>query len=185
MEGVRLAISTSRSPSKRTAELVNDLVNSLPGTARVVRGHRSLLGLLEEARSLGASRVAVIWERDGAPSLIRFADVERRMWMHYALKLVGVKSRADYGVYVARRPRARSAVIVDAAGGELAEVIMDVLGYPVVHGELERYRQYDTILFVRQGTRAYIIDILGRDLGPRAASLRVERVLYMEPRCIA
>lgn len=185
MEGVKVAISTSRSPSRRTAELVNDMVNSLPGTMKVIRGHRSLANLLEEAASLGAVRAAIIWERGGTPSLIRFADVRRMRWMHYGLKLAGIKSRGDYGVYVARRPRARSAIIVDAVGGELADVLMDAFGYPVAHGDLEDYRHYDTIIFVRQGTRSYIVDVLGSDLGPRATSLRVEKVVYVEPACIA
>lgn len=89
----RVAITTSRGPSKITLELVNDFVNSLPGTAKVVRGKKSFTALLEEAVSCGARYIAFIWDRRGMPSALLFYDVGLGAWKPYMLLISGARPR--------------------------------------------------------------------------------------------
>ncbi|MGC9130547.1 MAG: ribosomal biosynthesis protein, partial [Pyrobaculum sp.] len=68
--GCEVVITTSRNPSKKTLELVNDLANSLPGARKIIRGKRSFTVLLEEAVACGARYIAFIWDRRGMPSAL-------------------------------------------------------------------------------------------------------------------
>jgi ribosomal biogenesis protein, containing Brix domain len=173
----RVAITTSRGPSKITLELVNDFVNSLPGTAKIVRGKKSFTALLEEAMSCGARYIAFIWDRRGMPSALLFYDINLKAWKPYMLLISGVRTRRDFPVFVARRPRARSAVIVDLAGGELGDIFAEVFHYPLIH-DLDAVRgRFDTVILIRRG-EDYVVELLGPDLGPRALSLKIRKVLY-------
>ena len=173
----RVAITTSRDPSKITLELVNDFVNSLPGTAKVVRGKKSFTALLEEAVSCGARYIAFIWDRRGMPSALLFYDVGLGAWKPYMLLISGVKTRRDFPVLVARRPRARNAVIVDLAGGELGDIFAEVFHYPLLYDLGAVRGRFDTVVLVRRG-EGYVVELLGPDLGPRALSLKIRKVLY-------
>ncbi|MCC6067437.1 MAG: ribosomal biosynthesis protein [Pyrobaculum sp.] len=173
----RVAITTSRGPSKITLELVNDFVNSLPGTAKVVRGKKSFTALLEEAVSCGARYIAFVWDRRGMPSALLFYDVGLGAWKPYMLLISGVRTRRDFPVFVARRPRARSAVIVDLAGGELGDIFAEVFHYPLVYDLGAVRGRFDTVVLVRRG-EGYVVELLGPDLGPRALSLKIRKVLY-------
>jgi U3 small nucleolar ribonucleoprotein protein IMP4 len=172
-----VAITTSRGPSKITLELVNDFVNSLPGTAKVVRGKKSFTALLEEVVSCGARYIAFIWDRRGMPSALLFYDVGLRAWKPYMLLISGVRTRRDLPVFVARRPRARSAVIVDLAGGELGDIFAEVFHYPLLYDLGAVRGHFDTVVLVRRG-EGYVVELLGPDLGPRALSLKIRKVLY-------
>jgi len=173
----RVAITTSRGPSKITLELVNDLVNSLPGTVKIVRGKKSFTALLEEAESCGAQYIAFIWDRRGMPSALLFYDIGLGVWKPYLLLISGVRTRKDFPVFVARRPRARSAVIVDLAGGELGDIFSEVFHYPLVY-DLDATRgRFDTVILIRRG-EGYVVEFLGPDLGPRASLLKIRKVLY-------
>ena len=173
----RVAITTSRGPSKITLELVNDFVNSLPGTAKIARGKKSFMALLEEAEFCGAQYIAFIWDRRGMPSALLFYDIGLGVWKPYLLLISGVRTRKDFPVFVARRPRARSAVIVDLAGGELGDIFSEVFHYPLVY-DLDATRgRFDTVILIRRG-EGYVVEFLGPDLGPRASLLKIRKVLY-------
>lgn len=175
--GVRVLITTSRLPSKKTLELVNDLVNSLPGTDKVVRGKKSFLALLEEAAIAEARYILFIWDRRGMPSALLFYDVAQRAWRPYMLKISGIRTRRELPVYVARRPRAKTAVIVDLAGGEVGDVLAEVFHYPIMY-DLEAARgRFDTVILIRRGD-GYVVELLGPDLGPRASMLKIEKIVY-------
>lgn len=177
-EECRVAFSTSRLPSKKTLEFINDLVVSLSGTCKIVRGKKSFVALIEEAVSMGAKLLAFIWEgRGGMPSSLRFYDVETRGWRPYVIKISGIKTRREYPVFVARRPRARSAVIVDLAGGELGELFVEIFHYPLLYS-VEGVVTFDTVILIRRDGE-YIVEILGNDLGPRASSFKVAKVVYV------
>jgi len=176
----RVAITTSRDPSKITLELVNDFVNSLPGTAKVVRGKKSFTALLEEAVSCGARYIAFIWDRRGMPSALLFYDVGLGAWKPYMLLISGVKTRRDFPVFVARRPPARSAVIVDLTRDELGDIFAEVFQYPLLY-DLDAVKgRFDTVVLIKKG-EGYVVEFLGPDLGPRASSLKIKKVIY---RCI-
>lgn len=176
----RVALTTSRSPSKITLELVNDLVNSLPGVAKIVRGKKSFMALLEEAVACGARYVAFVWDRRGMPSALLFYDIDRRAWKPYMLRISGVRTRRDFPVFVARRPPARSAVIVDLTRGELGDIFAEVFQYPLLY-DLDAVKgRFDTVVLIKKG-EGYVVEFLGPDLGPRASSLKIKKVIY---RCI-
>lgn len=66
-----IIVTTSRAPSPRTRSFVKDLVALLPGAERLTRGHLTLEELAIAARAKGASRVVIVGERKGNPSIIR------------------------------------------------------------------------------------------------------------------
>ncbi len=172
-----VVITTSRNPSKKTLELVNDLANSLPGARKIVRGKRSFTALLEEAVACEARYIAFIWDRRGMPSALLFYDVANRRWKPYMLKISGMKSRREFPVFVARRPPAKSAVIVDMAGGELGEILAEIFRYPIIHS-LDAVRGlFDTVILITR-REGYLVELLGGDLGPRASSIKIRKVVY-------
>ncbi|MEM1597758.1 MAG: ribosomal biosynthesis protein [Pyrobaculum sp.] len=176
--GCQVVITTSRLPSKKTLEVVNDLVNSLPGTRKIVRGKKSFFDLLEEAVGCGARYIAFIWDRRGMPSALVFYDVVNKMWKPYMLKISGVKTRREYHALVVRRPPAKSAVVVDLAGGELGDIFTEVFRYPLVY-ELDRVKGlFDTVVLIRREEGGYLVEILGEDLGPRASAIKIKKVVY-------
>jgi ribosomal biogenesis protein, containing Brix domain len=91
--------------------------------------------------------------------------------------IAGVRTRRDFPAFVARRPRARSAVIVDLAGGELGDILSEVFHYPIIY-DLDAVKgRFDTIILIRRG-EGYVVEFLGPDLGPRASSLKIRGILY-------
>jgi U3 small nucleolar ribonucleoprotein protein IMP4 len=175
--GCEVIITTSREPSKKTLELVNDLTNSLPGARKIIRGKRSFTVLLEEAVACGARYIAFIWDRRGMPSALLFYDVANKRWKPYMLKISGIKTRRELPVFVARRPPAKSAVIVDMAGGELAEILAEVFHYPIIYS-LDAVRGlFDTVILITR-REGYLVELLGGDLGPRASSIKIRKVVY-------
>ncbi|ABP51487.1 MULTISPECIES: ribosomal biogenesis protein [Pyrobaculum] len=176
-DSCEVVITTSRLPSKKTLELINDLVNSLPGVEKVVRGKKPFTSLLEEAVIRGARYIAFIWDRRGMPSALLFYDVVNKMWKPYMLKISGIKTRRELPVFTARRPPAKSAVVVDLAGGELGDIFAEIFRYPLVY-DLDAVRGlFDTVILVRPGDR-YVVEVLGRDLGPRATVIKIAKVIY-------
>ncbi|AAL64024.1 ribosomal biogenesis protein [Pyrobaculum aerophilum] len=175
--GCKVIITTSREPSKKTLELVNDLVNSLPGTSKIVRGKKSFITLLEEAVACGARYIAFIWERRGMPFALLFYDVINREWKPYMLKISGIKTRREFPVFISRRPPAKSAVIVDLSEGEVGDIFTEIFGYPILYS-LDAVRGlFDTVVLIRR-TDGYLVELLGSDLGPRASSIRIKKVVY-------
>lgn len=173
----KVVITTSRLPSKKTLELVNDLVNSLPGTCKIVRGKRSFTALLEEAVVRGARYMAFIWDRRGMPSALLFYDVINRSWKPYMLKISGIKTRREYPVFIARRPPAENAVIVDLAGGEVGDIFVEIFGYPMLYSLDVVKGLFDTVVLIRRAD-GYLVEFLGGDLGPRASSIKIKKVVY-------
>lgn len=173
----RVVITTSRNPSKKTREIVNDLVYSLPGSEKIVRGKKSLFAILEEAVACGARYIMFIWDRRGMPSALLFYDITIRNWKPYILKISGVKTREDFPVFIARRPRAKTAAIVDLTKGELGDIFVEIFQYPLLY-DLDIVRgRFDTIILVRHGD-GYIVEFLGEDLGPRAPLFRINKIIY-------
>lgn len=176
-DSCEVVITTSRLPSKKTLELINDLVNSLPRVEKIVRGKKSFTSILEEAVIRGARHIAFIWDRRGMPSALLFYDVVNKMWKPYMLKISGIKTRRELPVFTSRRPPAKSAVVVDLAGGELGDIFAEIFRYPLVY-DLDAVRGlFDTVVLVRPGNR-YVVEVLGRDLGPRATLIKIAKVIY-------
>ncbi|MEZ0247721.1 MAG: ribosomal biosynthesis protein [Thermoproteus sp.] len=166
----KILATSSRLYSKRVNEFLNELSASLPNVEKIVRGKRSYRALLEEAVIRGASHLAIVGSRRGNPASMGFIDVERRRWLPYTIIISGVKTREDLQIYMARKPKAESAAIVDYTAGELADIFLEVFGYPLFYSvELEKMRgRYDTIILIRGTSGRYLVELIdGRDLGPR------------------
>jgi hypothetical protein len=75
-----LLITTSRKPSRRTRRFCRELSAVLPLSLYVNRGKASLRTIAERAVADGYSRVLVVGETKGNPSLIRVLDVAPNRW---------------------------------------------------------------------------------------------------------
>lgn len=180
-----ILLTSSRSPSVRVRELINDLENALPGVVKLTRGKASLEALLEEAVVVGAERIIIVYDRRGNPSSMRAIDVVRRSWSPHVLIVSGVKMREDMPVAVLRRRKAESAAIVDYTASEIPDVLASWLRYPLFYSiDLERLRgRYDTLIAVRGSPGAYSLEIIdGGDLGPRGPIIRISGVKTLPPR---
>ncbi|MFB6490516.1 MAG: Brix domain-containing protein [Thermoproteus sp. AZ2] len=178
-------LTSSRSPSIRVREFINDLENALPGIVKLTRGKMSLEALLEEAIAAGAERILIVYDRRGNPSSIRAIDVVRRAWSPYALVISGVKMREDMPVAVLRRRKAESAAVVDYTASEIPDVLTSWLRYPLFYSvDLERLRgRYDTLIVVRGSPGAYSLEVIdGGDLGPRGPTIKIRGVKTSQPR---
>ncbi|MEM1925747.1 MAG: ribosomal biosynthesis protein [Pyrobaculum sp.] len=173
----QVVITTSRHPSKKTLELINDLVNSFPNTCKIVRGKKSFITVLEEAVRYEAEHIMFIWDRRGMPSAIVFYEVQKRRWKPYMIIISGIKTRRELPVYTTRRAPAKNAVIVDTAGGELGEILSEVFKYPLIYDLNHVKGTFDTIIHIRP-REGYFVEILGRDFGPRASLLKIKKIVY-------
>ncbi|MEL9991784.1 MAG: ribosomal biosynthesis protein [Thermoproteus sp.] len=183
----KILATSSRLYSKRVNEFLNELSTSLPNVEKIVRGKRSYRALLEEAVIRGADYLAIVGSRRGNPASMGFIDVKRRQWSPYVIVISGVKTREDLQVYVTRKPKAESAAIVDYTASELADIFLEVFGYPLFYSvELEKMRgRYDTIVLIRGAPGRYLVELIdGRDLGPRGLVLRVRGVAVRHVRDI-
>ncbi len=75
-----ILITTSRRPSRRTRRFCRELSAVLPHSFYVNRGKASLRTVVERAFVDGYSRVLIVGETKGNPSLMRFLDVQRSGW---------------------------------------------------------------------------------------------------------
>jgi U3 small nucleolar ribonucleoprotein protein IMP4 len=71
-------------------------------------------------------------------------------------------------------------VIVDLAGGELGDIFAEVFHYPLLYDLGAVRGRFDTVVLIKKG-EGYVVEFLGPDLGPRASSLKIKKVIY---RCI-
>jgi len=147
----KILATSSRFYSRKINEFLNELSTALPGVEKIVRGKRSYRALLEEAVARGADYIALVRSRRGNPASLEFIDVARRRWLPYSIPISGVKMREDLQVYVARKPKARRAAIVDYTASELADVFLEIFRYPLFYSiDLEEVRgRYDTLLLIR------------------------------------
>ena len=93
-----ILVTTSRRPPPRTRSLVKDIVDVIPRSVRLTRGHMSMEELWVKARTLGLERVMVVSSRRGNPSLIRIYSVGALGLENIvSLRLLGVSLAREYG----------------------------------------------------------------------------------------
>ncbi|MGC8582727.1 MAG: Brix domain-containing protein [Thermoproteus sp.] len=175
----RVLATSSRLYSKKINEFLNEFSVALPGVEKIVRGKRSYRALLEEAVIRGARYIMLVTSRRGNPASLEFLDVAGRRWLPYSIPISGVKMREDLQIYVARKPKACCAAIVDYTASELADVFLEVFGYPLFYSvDLEKIRgRYDTLVVIRGRPGSYLVELIdGRDLGPRGLAIKVKGI---------
>ncbi|RLG21120.1 hypothetical protein DRN74_03740 [Candidatus Micrarchaeota archaeon] len=75
-----LLISSSRKPSRKTRTLARQLAKAVPHSRYITRGKKNIDALCSEARRLGYSRIAIIYEKHGNPSQIHFIENHVDSW---------------------------------------------------------------------------------------------------------
>ncbi len=91
----RIIVTTSRRPNRRIRSFVKELVETIPGSIKLTRGHLSMQDLAFEAQNLGADRVIIVADRRGNPGIMRVYKPEKN-------ELVNIVSFIIKGVTLAR-----------------------------------------------------------------------------------
>lgn len=73
-------ITTGREPSVTSRRLCKSLAGVLPHAVCENRGKRGFDELIGRARSFGAHRLMLIYEKDGNPARLAFAKIGARSW---------------------------------------------------------------------------------------------------------
>ncbi|HUT82347.1 MAG TPA: hypothetical protein VMZ29_14190 [Candidatus Bathyarchaeia archaeon] len=68
----KFVLTTSRKPSQRTRSFIRDLVRVIPWSFHFTRGSCSLDDLSDETKNLGITRLLILHEKKGNPSLLKF-----------------------------------------------------------------------------------------------------------------
>jgi U3 small nucleolar ribonucleoprotein protein IMP4 len=88
----KFVLTTSRKPSQRTRSFIRDLVRVIPWSFHFTRGSCSLNDLANELAVLGISRILIVHEKKGNPSLVKFykLDEGKLMERDYRLRIKGI-----------------------------------------------------------------------------------------------
>ena len=73
----RLAITTSRSPPRRTRSFLTDLCLSIPGLTKIARGGKGFPALLEELEAKNIKGLFIVLSKQGNPSRIDYYSLEK------------------------------------------------------------------------------------------------------------
>ena len=110
-----LLITTCRKPCRNTRVFARNISYLLPGAEYVVRGKKSVYGLIEAARQKGLRRIAVISDYKGNPGEVEFIRLDKRdwQWAETIIRVKGVdfqKSKGKIG-YIAVEGKLKKTVI--------------------------------------------------------------------------
>jgi len=172
----RVIITSSRDPSTRMRQFLNDLEESLPDSARINRGRTSLRDLIEKAAYLGAVSVIYVTSRRGNPGGLMFMRIRsgRATWLPYFVRILGVKLTVDMGIkFFFDKPR--TGVVASMHYTELLDLLGESFLLPhMVIDDVEELRgAYDVIVLLARRGSHYLIQWLdGRTLGPRGPVVR-------------
>lgn len=109
---MKVLITTSRKPSKRTRSFIKELNLVIPSSIRVARGKMTLHDLHGLTLSLKARGVIVIYERRGNPSAIMYYEcTDAGLRKTLLVKLRSVKLRRE--ISNAQKPLNVSQIVVE------------------------------------------------------------------------
>lgn len=109
---MRVLITTSRKPSRRTRSFIKELNLVIPGSIRVVRGKMTLHDLHGLTLSLKARGVMIVYERKGNPSaIVYYEGTNEGLRKALLVKLRSVKLRREIGN--AQKPLNISQIVVE------------------------------------------------------------------------
>jgi U3 small nucleolar ribonucleoprotein protein IMP4 len=172
-----ILITTSRRPTRRVRSFCKELAKVFPGSAYVNRGKMSLLEVLLEASSRGASHALVVNVRKANPGRLDLYDVETRS-LRASFVCLGVKLAREMGVMA--QPLRRAVVAVE--DGEelesLAKALAEALSLPFVR-ERPKATIYATAAILSAGpgylgAMSFLDLASGEPVGPL---IRVKRLL--------
>ena len=94
--GMRVLLTTSRDPSRRTRSFLNDLVTSIPHSIRFTRGKATLKDLYLIAKRRGTYGIVITFQEKANPSaLVYYAVRAEGLLKKYLLKLSDVSLRRE------------------------------------------------------------------------------------------
>ena len=186
----RVALSSSRDPSIRVRQFLNELAEAIPNSVKINRGRMSLDDLVVRAIEHRAKYILYVMTRKGNPLAIKFIEINEKeatyRWLPYVIKLIGVKLIVDMPVRRAIKKKARSAIIVMLDYHEVGDLLSQILNIPAVQTRnLDQFQgKYDTIIVVRPvynrpDFTGEIQFLDGEDFGPIGPIIRISRVYYL------
>lgn len=187
---VRIALSSSRDPSIRVRQFLNELAESIPNSVKINRGRMSLDELVVRAMEKRAKYIFYVMTRKGNPLAFKFIEIDYEnstyRWMPFVIKLIGVKLIVDMPVRRAIKRKAKSAIIVMFDYHEVGDILSQILNIPVIYTRnLDQLQgKYDTIIVVRPvynrpDFTGEIQFLDGEDFGPKGPIIRISRVYYL------
>ncbi len=186
----RIALSSSRDPSVRTRQFLNELAEAIPNSVRINRGRMSIDELVVHAIEKGARYVMYIMTKKGNPLAIKFIEIDKKRatykWLPFVIKLIGVKLIVDMPIRRAVKRKAKSAIIVMLDYHEVGDILTQILNIPAIQTrDLDQFQgKYDTIIVVRPvydrpDFTGEIQFLDGEDFGPKGPIIRISKVYYL------
>ncbi len=180
--GMRVLLTTSREPSRRTRSFLNDLVASLPHSIRYTRGKATLEDLYLLAKRKGAYGVVIVFQKKANPSALSYYSVDAEgLLKKYLLKLSGVSLLRE--IRGSQKPLNLKKLIIsidkvsEGFPQEVAGTLIEVFRPQVVTGVNKDLLEDSIELVVGEGKEllvSFICTSTGRVCGPQ---FRVSKVI--------
>ena len=185
---VKVVLSSSRDPSVRVRQFLNELEQSIPNTVKISRGRMSLDDLVIKAMEIGAKYIFYVMTKKGNPLAIKFIEIQEDSyrWLPIIIKLIGVKLIVDMPIRRIVKKKAKSAVIVMFDYHEIADIFSQIFQLTIIQTrDLESLKdKYDTLIVVRPiynrpEFTGEIQFIDGHDFGPIGPIIRIAKIYYV------
>ena len=180
--GMRVLLTTSREPFRRTRSFLNDLVASLPHSIRYTRGKATLEDLYLLAKRKGAYGVVIVFQKKANPSALTYYSVDAEgLLKKYLLKLSGVSLLRE--IRGSQKPLNLKKLIIsidkvsEGFPQEVAGALIEVFRPQVVTGVNKDLLEDSIELVVGEGKEllvSFICTSTGRVCGPQ---FRVSKVI--------
>ncbi len=126
-----ILITTSRKPGRRTRSFAKDLQKALPQSKYVNRGKGNIYSIAERAEREGYTRILIVGETKGNPSIIRVVQLYPPRWdIQIYISLIKlcreVGCKKNYGDYVEVKGDLYNSVLKKTFGYTIEE------GHPVI-----------------------------------------------------
>ncbi|MCS7108568.1 MAG: hypothetical protein RMH77_01685 [Sulfolobales archaeon] len=125
---MKLIVTTSREPSRRTRSFVKDLTSTINGLIKISRGKRTLKDLLNIVHSYDCKGVLMVLERAGNPSALSYyVERDGNLDRMFLIKLSSIKLIRE--ISGAQRPSSPCKPVVDNASieGDIPTDVVDVI----------------------------------------------------------
>ncbi len=124
-----ILITTSRKPGRRTRSFCKDLQRALPFSKYVNRGKGNVADMVDLAYRQGFSRLLIVGETKGNPSIIRSIEVGRTPRWGIELYITGVRLCREIGC------EENGGDYIEVSGDVYEEPLKKIFEYPVKEGE--------------------------------------------------
>ncbi|MHA1686464.1 MAG: hypothetical protein ACTSYD_08680 [Candidatus Heimdallarchaeaceae archaeon] len=122
---VKIGISTSRSPAKKTRSFVRDFVFVIPNAVRFPRGTANIPYILSSMKSDGCGIGVIIHSVKGNPNFFRIFDLSSGIKeMPYAIKLYGYSLEREYSKKKVTKRRPAYAILISSIGNKEHEKLL-------------------------------------------------------------